>query len=405
MPEKTFGAQVAEKATQLAAEGRDANQIAKILCDSDPDACNYGIGIVLNADGTAFPTSPTLLRYATEELQKSGFGSYMNSMAVAARTKEKVLQWQRVPEKYWDRFVFAMPSDAGTGCVQTALEFAAARDENITCVGVEELGWPAYRAIAKSVRLAIEEFPTASAIASDGCIPLYQAGPMNTTGMVMDADVVTARAEAAAKAGTMVLLDRAYSGFEYARDVTSKGYDTIMGNSYARHIAPFVDAGVPFLLAVSPTKAFGSFALRPAGFLLVHVPEESKRFEMQTLLNTMLRARGSSFEHPSTRALVRAMVEDIDGLEADHTGILRRMADAEAMWLRHAKGSSVEALFTEDYAGLFRNPPAKDGAAEGLYDAHLYPVLSGGRCRINITGISGVEEVARQHVEAFAHFV
>jgi hypothetical protein len=122
-------------------------------------------------------------------------------------------------------------------------------------------------------------------------------------------------------------------------------------------------------------------------------------------MNTLQRARGSSFEHPSTRGLARAMVEDLAGLEADHVGILERMATAEEMWLRHAKGTPVEALFTDEYAGLFRNPRAKDGAAEGLYGAHLYPVLSSGRCRINATGIAGDEAKAKEHVEAFAQYI
>jgi aspartate/tyrosine/aromatic aminotransferase len=405
MTNSEFGAKVAEKARQLAVEGRDAMQTTKILCDADPKASNYGIGIILAAAGGAYPTSPTLLKYIGEELKRSSAGTYRNSMNAAEMIKEKVLQWQRVPKEHWQNFVFGMPSDAGTGCVKTGLEYAILQQPGIDRVGVEELGWPAYKAISKSAGLRIEEYPTASSIDEDKVLTMYQAGPINTTGAVMSAETVAARARTAANSGRLLLLDRAYPGFEFARDLPLKGYDAIMAASYSRHIEPFVSMGIPFILAVSPTKAFGSFALRPAGFLLVHVPEQDQRTKAQQLMNTLIRARGSSFEHPSTRGLVRAMIESLDALETEHQGILKRMAAAEETWLRYSKGTSVEALFTNEYAGLFRNPTAKDDAAEGLYGAHLYPVLSGGRCRINITGISSDEAKAKLHVEAFAKYI
>lgn len=404
MAELEFGEKVAERAEKLAAEGRDANQIAKILCDEDAEASNYGIGIVLQGDGTAYPTSPTLLRYVLEETQSSTLGTYKNSMSMHGQLRERVLQWQRVPREHWEHFSLVTPSDAGTGAVKTAVELAAALRPSLKTLGIEELGWPAYRAIATSVRLGVKEYPTDSPITGADCLALYQAGPMNTTGEVASAEMVAERAGVAAADGNLVVLDRAYSGFELARRL-EEGYDRLMAESYERFVAPFVEQGVPFLLAISPTKAFGSFALRPAGLLLAYTPDSTQKAGVQQLMNTLMRARGSSFEHPSTRGLVRALVEDLDGLEVDHQGILRRVASAEAMWVQHAGDTGIGALFGERYAGLFRNPPASEHAAEGLYGEHLYPVLSNGRCRINITGISGVDEVARQHVAAFGKHV
>ena len=52
-----FGECVRNRAKLLASEGKDANQIAKILCDADPDGHNYGIGIVLDSEGQAMSTS------------------------------------------------------------------------------------------------------------------------------------------------------------------------------------------------------------------------------------------------------------------------------------------------------------------------------------------------------------
>ncbi len=405
MTDTEFGKNVVTEAKRLQSEGRDANQTAKILCDADSDASNYGIGIILNEQGKAFRTSPLLIETMQEELKNSGSGSYMNSMKIMDKVKQSVLKWQRIPEEYWDRFIFCMPSDAGTGCVKTGLEYATVAQLDIKGIGVEEFGWPAYKAIAKSLRLGIEEFPTASVTDKDGVLPLYQAGPMNTTGAVMTPEVIEQRAAAAGKSSKIVLLDRAYSGFEYAGDLASKGYDTIMQDSFTRNIKPFITANTHFILAVSPTKAFGSFALRPGGFLLVHVPDQDQRADAQLLLNTLIRARGSSFEHPATRALARAMADAPGTLEVEHAQILQRMAVAEEIWKKYGSGTPIEQLFNENYAGLFRNPKAKEDAAEGLYGTHLYPVLSAGRCRINITGIPADDAKAKLHVETFARFI
>ena len=80
--ESQFGQQVYEQAQQLQQQGKDANQIAKILCDQDPDGHNYGIGIVLGGDGKPIATTSTLLEYTAAELKQSTLGKYMNSNAL-----------------------------------------------------------------------------------------------------------------------------------------------------------------------------------------------------------------------------------------------------------------------------------------------------------------------------------
>ncbi|MDY6861462.1 MAG: aminotransferase class I/II-fold pyridoxal phosphate-dependent enzyme [Thermodesulfobacteriota bacterium] len=405
MTDIEFGIMVAKEAKRLEDEGRDSNQIAKILCDADPKASNYGIGIILDKKGGAFPTSPTLLHFVEKELKRSGDGNYLNSMKLTAEIKHSVLQWQRIPQAHWNEFVFCMPSDAGTGCVKTGLEYASLINPKLERIGIEELGWPAYKAIAKSIRLGIKEYKTAEVINEDNVLPLYQCGPMNTTGAIMTKERINERAKAASDSGKILLLDRAYSGFEYARDTSSKSYDSVMKNSYNHNLKPFIDSNTSFILAISPTKSFGSFALRPAGFLLLYIPEPKQRPKAQQILNTLIRARGSSFEHPSTRGLARAMVESLNKLEDEHLKILQRMADAEGRWLRFAKETSIEKLFSNDFAGLFRNPRVLENAAEGLYGAHLYPVLSGNRCRINITGIPSDDYKIKMHVETFAKYI
>ena len=396
----SFGAAVQRTAEALSAQGKDANQIAKIVCDQDPDGYNYGIGIVVDGHGRAWPTSETLLEYARSEIDRSLSGEYMSTATLAAPLKEAVLRWQRIPEDYWDRFSLLIPSDAGTGAVKTAVEMALQRYPDLQAIGVEELSWPAYKAIARMSRIDCREFPIGDVMDAPDLLRIYQAGPMNTTGRVQSLE--TMRERAAAAKDRPVLLDRAYSGFEYARLLEDRGYDEIMAMSYDDQIRPFIENDVTFWVSVSPTKSFGTFALRPCGMLLVHLPDASRSGDVAALANTVTRARGSSFEHPITRAFVSAVVNDLGSLEREHAGILRRVAAAEKAWKARCAGSPLSELFTDRYAGLFRNPRVGDDAQAAIYDDHLYPVFTPGRCRLNVTGLPEDGEVAREHVAVFA---
>lgn len=400
--ELKFGQHVYEQAQELRQQGKDANQTAKVLCDRDQDGHNYGIGIVLGGDGKPVATTDILLHYTEAEVKGSTIGTYSNSAALMEQLKSAILTWQRIPEQYWGNFKLALPSDAGTGAVKTALEMALALDERMTTIGLEELGWPAYKAMAKLSRVNWKEFPLDAVIDDDAILPLYQSGPMNTTGFVQAVETVQARAKAAADKKSWVLLDRAYPGFEFARLLPEESYDTVMRKSYALQIQPFLEQGTPFFLAISPTKAFVSFALRPCGMLLVYNPDASQLRDIATLMNHAVRARGSSFEHPATRAFVKIMTQNPAALESAHQTTLERLAEAEALWRKLVRGTSMEYLYADNYAGLFRNPKCRENAEVAIYNQHVYPVFSQGRCRQNMTGIPRDEELARKHVAAFA---
>ncbi len=399
-----FGNEVLAEAQKLRESGLDANQIAGILCKKDAQGKNYGIGILLGSNGKPLPTSPTLLEYVQKEIQDSGSGSYFNSEALKKDMLEAVLCWQGVPEALWPHFQLLLPSDAGTGAVQTALQAAILLNDKFTTLAVEELGWPAYRALASSARLAFQEYPSDGIGQGVGVLPLYQSGPMNTTGKVPSLDTVKARAQSAKAAGTPIVLDRAYSGFEYARLLGEKPYVEIMKKSFAAQVLPFIEAGIPFALAISPTKAFVTFSLRPCGLLLIFHPEPVKLQSLGPKLAGLIRARGSSFEHPITRAFVKAMVKDRAKMEEEHSQALGRTAETERQWKALVKGTAIEPLFSDAYAGLFRNPKAKPEAPREIYGAHLYPVFAEGRCRLNVTGLPADAEQAKQQVSFFAEY-
>jgi aspartate/tyrosine/aromatic aminotransferase len=397
-----FGEEVYQAALKLKEEGKDANQIAKILSERDPEGHNYGIGIVLGGNGKAMPSSATLLEYAAAELEHSQHGSYMSSAKILAELKITTLKWQRIPEKYWGQFKAVLPSDAGTGAVKTGVELGLMLNPQLNRLGLEELGWPAYKAIAKVSRVAWQEFAADEVIAGTGVLPIYQSGPMNTTGLVQSEDLIQARAKSAVENNTFILLDRAYPGFEYARRLATHSYDDVMRMSYELQVQPFIEQGVSFALAIGPTKAFVTFALRPCGLLLVFNPDPAQDKDITALLNTVIRARGSAFEHPITRGFAKAMTQDLARLEGEHQVALERLAEAEATWHKLVQGTPIEYLYSENYAGLFRNPKARDKAAIHIYNEHIYPVFAGERCRQNITGIPSDEELAKKHVSVFA---
>ena len=402
MTDVQFGKEVYEYSLQLEQQGKDANQIAKVLCDRDSEGCNYGIGIVLNASGKPMDTSSTMLEYTSSELGISKAGDYMNSNAIIEEVKIAVLKWQRIPEEYWRHFKLALPSDAGTGAVKSGIEIALMLESRIGALGIEELGWPAYKAIAKIARVQWKEFAEDCVISGKDILPVYQAGPMNTTGLVRGKDVINARAKSAADSNSYVVLDRAYSGFEFAGLLTHHSYSDIMRMSYELQIQPFIEKEVNFCIAISPTKSFITFALRPCGLLLIFSPDKSREKDVTNVINSTIRARGSAFEHLATRALAKAISKDLPRLEAEHQTALERVAEAEAMWRKLVEGSPIEYLYSENFAGLFRNPKSHEEAAIHIYNEHIYPVFSQQRCRQNITGIPDDEELAKKHVRAFS---
>jgi len=397
-----FGKSVKKEADRLAQQGKDPNQIAGLLAKQDPMGHNYGIGIVLDGQGHPLDSSATLTRYASKEILESQIGTYLNSAASYDKVKEAVLKWQRIPEKYWDNFQIALPSDAGTGAVQAGVDLATLLNPKITTLTTETLGWMAYKAIATVAKLTFKEHKPDELVKSKTDLLVYQAGPMNTTGEVKGKNIIEERAEAALKNKTSVLLDRAYSGFEFTSLISKSSYNAIMEKSYDHQIAPFLEKGVPFSLALSPTKSFVTFALRPAGILLVYIPEPSKKEVVTKALNTLMRARGSAFEHPITRAFVKALIHDLEALEKEHHQALLRVAEAETLWRKLVKGTAIEYLFSDHYAGLFRNPPSETGADIHIYNEHIYPVFSKDRCRQNITGLPNSEALARTHVDVFS---
>ncbi len=136
MATQNFGDEVIAEAERLREIGLDANQIAANLCKRDPQGKNYGIGILVGGNGKPLPTSPTLLEYVQRELQESGNGSYMSSDAFKKELIEAVMGWQGVPESLWPHFDLLLPSDAGTGAVQTGVQAATLLKEGISAIAV-----------------------------------------------------------------------------------------------------------------------------------------------------------------------------------------------------------------------------------------------------------------------------
>lgn len=397
-----FGAAVAGRAEEMAGAGKDANQIASILCGEDPEGRNYGIGVVLGGDGKPVAGSPTLKKWLLREVEENTAGTYLNSTKIHARATEAVLSWLRIPEASWGDFIMVTPSDSGTGAVTSGIDTLRIVYPGYGSLGVEERGWAVYKTMAEVKAMGFSEYADDAVIGGEGELPAYQLGPLNTTGRIRGADIWEKRANDAAAKGTPVMLDRAYPGYDTAGSLLEgASYDDAMTASISS-LVPFLEAGVTFALAVSPTKSFITFNNRPCGFLLIHCPSRDIRAKLEKEANKVIRARGSAFEHPASRALIKALTEDLSALEREHAGALMRVAEANAAWARHTEGSALAPLFTGKYAGIFRNFPVRPGAAAALYGARLYPVFAGGWMRINTSGLPSDEGKARGEALAFA---
>ena len=405
--EKQFSSKaVAARAQALRDGGADVNQVADLLARADSQAANYGIGIILDGHGRPMPTSPELMAQTMRAAEEGAAATYLSSKPLYAELLQQVLRWQRIPKQYWDNFLLVTPSDAGTGAVNTAVQMFLMMNSKISALAVEELSWPVYQSIAASNRIGFDAYALQDeAVATPNWLTVMQAAPHNSTGYVCPPEIIRARAENCAESGRPIILDRAYPGFEHAGMLASQGYDAVMQRSCDHYILPFLQANCSFALAISPTKAFRSFTLRPCGLTLVYEPRDSKRKQLAGAMNTITRGRGSAFEHPASRAFIRSLVENRSVLELEHGQTLQRLAHAQGLWQKLLQGHPLAAAFSPQYAGMFRNLLASQGCEEAFYRAHIYPVLAGNRCRINVSGIPLDEEQAQAHIDVFTRLL
>lgn len=388
---------------RLRRAGLDPNQIAEILWQRDPIGFNYGVGVVLNGDGRPMATPPEIVDAVIRETLESQLAVYRTlSNDDRERLKEAVLDWQGCPAALRSRFEIAVISDSGTGALQTGLQLEALMNGQAERTAIRPRGWPAYRALAASAQLSFDDGENALARLDRRTIVVHQAGPHNTSGAVESAMDLREAARRIGAAGASLVLDRAYPAFEHAGRVASEGLAAVSQRSFEEQVLPFVDEGIPFSLALSPTKAFRTFALRPAGFLLIHTPDHQTRDRVRAALPGLVRARGASSSHPATRALVALLMDRSLALARAHEESLARTARAEAAWRTLCRGTALEPLFGPGSGGLFRNILMDAQRQPRVYDAHVYPVFFEDRCRINITGLPEDLEMARSHVALFA---
>ncbi len=397
---------VALRAQALRDGGADVNQVADLLARADSRAANYGIGIILDGHGLPMPTSPELMAQTMRAGEEGTAATYLSSKTLYPELLQQVLSWQRIPKQYWGEFLLVTPSDAGTGAVNTAVQMYLMMNSKITSLAVEELSWPVYQSIAGGNRIGFESYGLQEdKVVASNLLTVMQAAPHNSTGYVCPPEIIRARAENCAELGLPIVLDRAYPGFEHAGMLASQGYDAVMQRSCDHYLLPFLQTNCSFALSLSPTKAFRSFTLRPCGLTLVYEPDMQKRKLLAGAMNTINRGRGSAFEHPASRAFIRSLVENRPVLELEHGETLQRLADAQALWQKLLQGHPLAAAFSPQFAGMFRNLMAVEGCEKAFYQAHIYPVLAGNRCRINVTGIPLDEDQAQTHINVFARLL
>jgi aspartate/tyrosine/aromatic aminotransferase len=405
-----FGKSVLAKSLVLKKTGKDVNDIAKILAGDDELGWNYGVGNILDGKGKPIDSSLVLQETSKIELvDNCKKAQYVNSAKYMDIFKKAVLSWQQIPEKYWDNIILVLPSDSGTGAVDVGLRFTSWLYPDLKTLAVEKLGWPVYKTSAKINNLKFAEFDyNWQLVSGRSRLPLIQSGPLNSTGKVDNLRDWEEVAELARSSNRPVLLDRAYSGFAYADLILNKRNITlekIMNLEYNSMLSPFLENGVETVIAISPTKCFGTFNLRPAGILLIYSPTKQRLRKLNIFLNQRIRVRGCAFENPITRAFVISFIEYNMTFLREHFTILQRTVNANQNWKKLCKNEDLKNLFGANYAGIFRNFPVKPGSEVKIYDQHIYPVFSKHKndtmCRVNTTGLPDDKDLAKKHISAF----
>lgn len=395
-----------QRAHSFREDGADVNQVANLLVAEDSQAADYGIGVILDGHGRPMPTSPELMAQTLRAVEQGVDGTYLSSKSSHAQLLEAVVSWQRIPYRYWSDFVLVTPSDAGTGAVNTAVALYQMLNPKIGSLAVEERSWPVYQTIAAANRLDFSTYDLMNpAPLKRKTLTVTQAAPHNSTGYICSKALVEARAAAAAKEGQPIILDRAYPGFEQADLLSTQGYDSVMRRSCEHYLLPYMRAGCSFAIALSPTKAFRSFALRPCGFTLVYEPDPRKRAKLISAMTVINRSRGSAFEHPASRALVYSFIARREILEDEHAQSMQRLADSQKLWQKLLRDHPLSNAFSSQYAGMFRNLAGIENFELAFYEAHMFPVIAGDRCRINVTGIPIDETLAQSHLDVFTRLL
>jgi len=385
-------------AVKLQKNGIDYNQVASQVAASDPGSANYGIGLMMGGDGRPLPENRLMLE-ALKDLAVPGPSAYRSVTNLMPIVKEKLLMWLCVPDKYWEDFILACPSDGGTGAVQAGLQ-ALLMVSNLRSINVSQKGWPAYRAMAAVSRVQFcereyEHIPLSHSL------PIAQLGPHNQTGL-LPTKTMKCLAEHCARNGLVCLCDMAYPGFSISPD----GHNDVMPETFRVFMEPFLKNNVPTAFAVGFTKRFRLFATRPFGALLVYAPRSRNvRNNLQQAINQVMRARGASFSNAANMALLNVLIKDFSGFVESGQMSLQRLNHVEERWRKMTIGTSLKPYFGDDYGGLFRLLPARHEAAKQLYGRGIVPVISKGFFRINITGLPDDDEAAEFHVRSFADVV
>ncbi|MCP3868536.1 MAG: aminotransferase class I/II-fold pyridoxal phosphate-dependent enzyme [Gammaproteobacteria bacterium] len=357
--------------------------------DTDSKKINLGVGTNVGADGkpwdqaTAFPASLSQLVSDIGNL----CGSYNPAKDVQQAAAEFVIGQQlQLPASIWNRCVVSFAAGGGSGAVGRAIDFITAQHTETQYLNLQNYSWVGYDSIAYNRGLGTRSIPVdLSKLPRKGLDVLQTVH--NGSGLLVPPKNWKQAGKTFARRDQPVVLDIPYSGFDHA----GLPYDEAMSQS-ANPLLTLVDAGAPVVVGFGPTKVFNTFKYRPGGATVAICRTEKEARHAQSRMLSNARG-GTGFIDIATYALMKAMAENPDGLNSDHSAILQRLHQAEEDWANHSTGTPLADFFGPGYGGLFRILPVQPGTVEALAEQHIHVVYVDERLiRINIMGLPHSEQ-------------
>ena len=370
-----------------------ANQ--RFSADTDSKKVNLGVGTNVGSDGkpwnqaTAFPAS---LLHLVNDIGDV-CGSYNPAKDVQQAAAEYVLGEQlKLPSSIWNHCVTSFTAGGGSGAVGRAIDFVTAQHADIQHLNLQRYSWVGYDSIAYNRGLGTRSIPIELTKLPQKGLDVLQ--PIhNGSGLLVPTKNWRRASKVFSHRDQPVVLDIPYTGFDHA----GLPYDEALERS-AEPLLALIDAGAPVVVGFGPTKVFNTFKYRPGGATVVICRTEKEARHARNRMISNARG-GTGFIDIATYALMKAMAENPEGLNSDHSAILQRLHQAERDWAQHAAGTPLADFFNTGYGGLFRILPVQPGTVEALAAQHIHVVYVDKRLiRINIMGLphgNQTEEVVR----------
>ena len=360
--------------------------------DPNPDKINLGVGVYKDEQGLT-PIPAAVKAAEARILESENSKSYLPIGGDPAYGRHvRTMLFGSGHDLVDDGRSVTLHSPGGTGALRVGGEFLATVFDAAPTLWHSQPTWANHRAVFTAAGLPLNTYryydADTKALDREGFFADLEQVPAgdvvllhvcchNPTGVDLGADDWQTVAELASDRGFLPFFDFAYQGFG----------DGLAEDRAA--LAPFIEAGLEFLVANSFSKNFGLYKERTGGLTLVAGSADAAS-RAGSRLKKVVRA---NYSNPASHggAIVTTILDDAD-LTAQWEAELAGMRDRIKQLRRDlvaglaARGVPGDFSFIEAQRGMFSFSGLNDDQVATLKDTYSIYVVGGGR--INVAGIS-----------------